>query len=197
MGEVTLFSNRVYIPTAMTGVYGPAEDSLLLLRHAMGRIKGAVLDMGTGSGILAVEAAQEPGVTSVFAIDIDPEAVGVARGRAEDAGVQGKVMFTVGDLFKGLGDARFDWILFNPPYLPSEGEGDEVSWAGGEVGYEVFLRFLAAADEHLNPGGAIIAVVSSRMELDLDEVERKYDVEVLEELPLFFEGLYCLLLRPL
>lgn len=187
----------VHIPTVMTGVYSPAEDSLLLLRHAKGRIKGAVLDMGTGSGVLAVAAAQEPGVSSVLAADIDPEAVRVARGRAEAAGVLGKIMFTVGDLFESLGNARFDWILFNPPYLPSEGETDEASWAGGEVGYEVFLRFLAAADQHLNPGGAIIAVVSSRTELDLDEVERKYSVEILEELPLFFEGLYCLLLRPL
>lgn len=187
----------VHIPTVMTGVYGPAEDSLLLLRHAKGRIKGAVLDMGTGSGVLAVAAAQEPGVSSVLAADIDPEAVRVARGRAEAAGVLGKMMFTVGDLFEGLGDARFDWILFNPPYLPSEGKADEASWAGGEVGDEIFQRFLTTADEHLNPGGTIIAVVSSRTELDLDEVKRKYSVEVLEELPLFFEGLYCLLLRPL
>ncbi len=181
----------------MAEVYRPAEDSILLLRHARSRVSGSVLDMGTGSGVLAIAMASNRRVERVVAVDIDRDAVEVARKRVEDSGVSGRIEFLVGDLFEGLDDERFDWIIFNPPYLPSEGAADEVSWSGGEIGREVIMRFLGGAREHLNPSGAILMVYSSQTGLELENVERDYVVEVLEEMPLFFERLYCLLLRPL
>ena len=114
----------------MARVYRPAEDSLLLLAHARERVHGSVLDMGTGSGFLAVEIASEPLVDEVVAVDIDPEAVKESLKRAEEAGVADKIKFVVSDLFRGLEGRRFNWILFNPPYLPSEGAADEAFWAG-------------------------------------------------------------------
>lgn len=179
----------------MAEVYRPAEDSILLLRHARSRVSGSVLDMGTGSGVLAIAMASNRRVERVVAVDIDRDAVEVARKRAEDSGVSGRIEFLVRDLFEGLDDERFDWIIFNPPYLPSEGAADEVSWSGGEIGREVIMRFLGGAREHLNPSGAILMVYSSQTGLELENVERDYVVEVLEEMPLFFERLYCLLLR--
>lgn len=181
----------------MAGVYRPAEDSMLLLRQALPRVSGSVLDMGTGSGFVAIAVASEPRVNLVVAIDIDPEAIEMARNRAEEAGVSGRIKFLVSDLFGGLKGEKFDWILFNPPYLPSEGITDEVSWSGGETGGEVVLRFLGEAADHLNPGGAVITVISSQTGLDIGEIEMTYDVEILEEETLFFERLFCLLLRPL
>jgi release factor glutamine methyltransferase len=181
----------------MAGIYTPAEDSILLLRRAEARVHGSVLDMGTGSGFLAMAAAQKPEVERVVAVDIDPDTIGLARKRAEGSGVSDRIEFRIGDLFEGMDGESFDCILFNPPYLPSEEGLDEASWSGGEGGGEVIRRFLDAADTHLNPGGAIIMVLSSQTGLDLEEVEEKYSVTVLEELPLFFERLYCLLLRPL
>lgn len=170
---------------------------MLLLRNAEGRIRGSVLDMGTGRGVLAIAAASEPRVTRVVAVDIDPEAVALARGRAEEQGVSERIEFRVGDLFEGLEAEEFDWILFNPPYLPSEGVADEASWSGGESGKEAIERFLGDAISYLKPSGAILIVYSSQTGLDLKAVERDYAVEVLEKLPLFFEVLFCLMLRPL
>ena len=181
----------------MARVYGPAEDSMLLLRNAEGRLRGSVLDMGTGSGIHAIMAAREPEVTRVVAVDIDPEVVELARERAEEQGVSERIEFRVGDLFEGLEAEEFDWILFNPPYLPSEGVADEASWSGGKSGKEVIERFLGDAISYLKPSGAILIVYSSQTGLDLEAVERDYAVEVLEKLPLFFEVLFCLMLRPL
>ncbi|MCW3978245.1 MAG: tRNA (adenine(22)-N(1))-methyltransferase TrmK [Candidatus Bathyarchaeota archaeon] len=181
----------------MVGVYRPAEDSTLLLKHAQAMVSGSVLDMGTGSGILAIAAAQKSEVTRVVAVDIDPDAIKHARSQAEESGVSGRIEFRVGDLFDGMGGEGFDWILFNPPYLPSDGPADEASWSGGTGGSETIRRFLETADGHLNPEGAIIIVHSSRTGLAIEEVEEKYSVKVLEGLPLFFERLYCLLLRPL
>ncbi len=181
----------------MARVYEPAEDSMLLLRNAEGRLRGSVLDMGTGSGIHAIMAAREPKVTRVVAVDIDPEVVEFARERAEKQGVSERIVFRVGDLFEGLETEEFDWILFNPPYLPSEGVADEASWSGGESGKEAIERFLGDAISYLKPSGAILIVYSSQTGLDLEAVERDYAVEVLEKLPLFFEVLFCLMLRPL
>lgn len=170
---------------------------MLLLRHALPRVSGSVLDMGTGSGFIAIAVASEPRVERVTAVDVDPEAVEAARKMAEEACVSCRIEFLVSDLFRGLHDERFDWILFNPPYLPSEGRADEASWSGGERGCEVILRFLNEAPDHLRPGGAIIMVISSQTVVDMGEIEMTYNVETLEELPLFFERLHCLLLRPL
>ncbi len=181
----------------MSVVYEPAEDSMLLLRNAKGRLHGSVLDMGTGSGVLAIAATSEPRVTRVMAVDIDPEAITLARDRAKEQGVTGRIEFRVGDLFEGLEDELFDWILFNPPYLPSEGAANEVSWSGGESGKEVIDKFLGEAISYIKPSGAILMVYSSLTGLDIEAVEREYTVEVLERVPLFFEVLYCILLRPL
>ena len=180
----------------MARVYKPAEDSLLLLAHARVRVHGSVLDMGTGSGFLAVEIASEPRVDEVVAVDVEPEAVKEAVRRAEEAGVADRIDFVVSDLFRGLEDRRFNWILFNPPYLPSEGAADEVSWAGGKVGDEVTMRFLHEAGGYLEPDGAIILVYSSHTGLDLGEVEKMYTVYKLGESSLFFERLVCLMLEP-
>lgn len=180
----------------MGRVYEPTGDSLLLMRHMEQRVRGSVLDMGTGTGVQAIAAASKPEVARVVAVDVNPEAVEAARRRAVEAGVSCKIEFHVGDLFKGLGGERFDWIVFNPPYLPSEGDADKSSWSGGQRGCEVIERFLSEAAGHLRPSGAILLIYSTLTGLNLERVEASYRVEVLEELPLFFERLFCALLRP-
>ena len=180
----------------MAGVYKPAEDTLLLLRHAERLVEGDVLEMGTGSGYIAIELSRLPRVRRVVGVDIDPKAVGMARNNALDAGVSDAVRFLESDLFQNLGDSRFDWILFNPPYLPSEGAIDELSWAGGGKGGELLMRFLSEAPPHLSPGGGILAIVSSQTNFDYEKAERRYKIEVLEEVSLFFETLSCVLFVP-
>jgi release factor glutamine methyltransferase len=177
-------------------VYRPAEDSWLLLKHVEARVSGLVLDMGTGGGIQAITAASKPEVCRVVAVDINPRSVEEAKKRATETGNTSNIEFYIGDLFRGL-RGKFHWILFNPPYLPSEGEADEVSWSSGKRGCEVIEKFLSEAKTHLNVEGAILLVYSTLTGLDLDQVMESYLFEVLEELPLFFEKLFCLLLRPL
>jgi release factor glutamine methyltransferase len=180
----------------MVGIYKPAEDSQLLLQYARNNVKGSVLDMGTGSGFIALELVSEPGVNDIVAVDIDPKAIAVAKKKAKKANVINKIEFIVSDLFDKLKNRKFDWILFNPPYLPSESSLDEISWAGGNEGSEVITRFLEQAFRHLNPKGRIILVSSSFTNLKFDSIKESYDVTVLGKTRLFFETLYCLLLKP-
>ncbi len=150
--------------------------------------------MGTGSGIQAVSAAGKPEVERVVAADVNPSALEASERRAEAAGVGGKISFVLSDLFDEV-EGEFDWILFNPPYLPSEGEGNEASWTGGERGVEIIERFLSKARRYLKPGGSILLVYSSQTGLEEDK-NFGYVWEVLEELPLFYETLYCSRLSP-
>jgi len=178
----------------MPHVYQPAEDSQLLLRHAHPRFNGAVLDMGTGSGYLAVEASRHPSVSSVIAIDINPDAVEATKQRARSRNVD--VDVRLGDLFEPLKDETFDLIMFNAPYLPSEGEPDEPSWSGGYIGKEILERFLKEAINYLKPDGEILVVYSDKTGISDDNLNKNYYFDLLEEYPLFYERLYCVLLRP-
>lgn len=172
----------------MEDVYRPAEDSYLLAKHVESLVSGHVLDMGTGSGIQAVTAAMKLKVESVLAVDINPSALRVAEKRSDDAGVSMKLSFLRSDLFAEV-KGRYDWIIFNSPYLPPEGEIDEHAWAGGAGLIE---RFLSEARGHLEHGGSILLIYSSLSEPDLSG----YDAELLEEIGLFFEKLYCVRLSP-
>ena len=178
---------------SMAGVYKSAEDTLLLLRHAERLVEGDVLEMGTGSGYIAIELSRLPRVRQVVGVDIDPKAVVMARNNALEAGVSNEVRFLESDLFQNFGDSRFDWILFNPPYLPSEGDNDELSWAGGCKGSELLMRFLNEAPPHLSPDGRILAIVSSQTNFDFKKTESQFKIEVLEEVSLFFETLSCVI----
>ena len=178
----------------MENVYRPGEDSYLLARHVRRLVHGEVLDMGTGSGVQAVEAAVKPEVSRVVAVDVSPAAVEAAKRRAESGGVVGKIEFIRSDLFENV-EGVFDWIVFNPPYLPSEGDADEASWAGGETGAETVRRFLHDAHSHLKKRGSVLMVYSGHSGLDEDDF-RGYVVEKLDELSLFFETLFCVALTP-
>jgi release factor glutamine methyltransferase len=177
----------------MSSVYPPSEDSYMLQRHVERLVSGKVLDMGTGSGIQAVTAALKHEVEHVLAVDINPEAIEAARRRASDAGVLHKMAFKKSDLFEEI-DGRFNWIVFNPPYLPYEEGLPDPTWVGGEKGCETIERFLGGARDHLTAGGFILLVYSS--ETGINGGGCGYNWEVLEEKTLFFERLYCARLSP-
>ena len=180
-------------------VYKPAEDSYLLQRHVEREVRGVVLDMGTGSGIQAITAARRPEVTHVVAVDVNPRALEEARKNAALAGVSGKIEFRLSNLFQAVGDEQFDYILFNPPYLPTHPEEsrDEASraWDGGPTGGEAIRRFLREAKHHLKDRGRILLILSTLTGITLEEIAGNYEVKILEEKPLFFEKLLCVSLR--
>lgn len=178
----------------MEEIYKPGEDSYLLQKYVEKLVSGRVLDMGTGSGIQAVSAAAKKRVEHVLAVDVNPAALIASERRALDAGVLGKIEFRLSDLFNNIEDV-FDWIIFNPPYLPSSQSYDEASWAGGDTGGEVIKCFLEEATKYLMAGGSILMIYSSHSGLKEGDFDG-YDVDHLEEIGLFFEKIYCVRLTP-
>ncbi len=157
----------------------PRPDSefvvLECLRLAKALATPRVLDIGTGSGNLAVTVAQQHKGAQVTAVDLSPEAVAVATRNAARHSVAERVRFLLGDLFGPLAPGeRFDFILSNPPYIAHEdipqlppGVRDyepHLALDGGSGGYAVFDRLIAGAPEYLVPGGSLIVEIGSPQE---------------------------------
>ncbi len=139
---------------------------------AKGLAEPRILDIGTGSGNLAVTVAyQHPGAR-VTAVDVSPEALAVAARNAVRHGVADRIRFLTGDLFAPIPSAeRFDFILCNPPYIAREaleslpsGVRDyepHLALDGGPGGFTVFDRLLAQAADYLMPGGYLILEIGA------------------------------------
>ncbi len=115
-----------------------------------------VLDMGTGSGVGAVFAAQW--TEWVTAVDINPAAVRCARINVLLNEVEDRVAVREGDLFTAVSNETFDVILFNPPYFRGQPKNslDRAFRAD-----DVIERFIGQMHEHLNPDGCALVLLSS------------------------------------
>jgi release factor glutamine methyltransferase len=187
---------RPMIPTAPAPinndeVYQPAEDTFLLLKAAIAEARpvDSVLEIGCGSSFISQELGAK--VSRLLATDINPHAVRAARAK--------EVEVIRADLLRGI-RGKFDLILFNAPYLPTQPEERTGHWIdraldGGESGRETVDRFIADLSGHLRPGGRALLLISSLT--GLAEVQQTaeaagFAVEVVEEEGCFFERLYVL-----
>lgn len=157
----------------------------LVEEHAFGR----VLDMGTGSGILAFTAAEN--AESVLAVDIDEEAVKQVNRSAKNLRMR-NLKAIQSDLFSKV-KTKFNTIIFNPPYLPNCAEAKDSTIDGGANGWEVIGKFLEKAPHYLRQDGIILLLFSSftnKLEVDQLIKKNKFQFEQIGELPLDFEELY-------
>ena len=161
------FNRRIHFDVLLLdvndNVYEPAEDSFFFATNLIIKPDQVVLDLGTGSGILAIIAAKK--AQYVLAVDLNPYAIRCAKENAELNKIQ-NMAFLQGDLFTALKDGtKFDLILFNAPYLPSE-EGEDStwigrSWAGGANGRVVLDRFIPQVPSYLKPHGRVLLMQST------------------------------------
>lgn len=174
-------------------VYDPQEDSTMLEKYVRQYAKGRVLDVGTGSGIQSIAAAQNKNVASVLATDIQKGVIDYCKKCIKNR----KIRFVQSDLFKSV-KGRFSTIIFNPPYLPQELKLRDLTLEGGKKGYEVIERFLSGANEFLETDGIILMVFSSlaKKEKIWEFIKNSLlDFEELEKQHIFFEDIHAYLLR--
>ena len=132
-----------------------------------GRLK--LLDVGTGSGCIALALASELPHAEIHACDISDEALEIARVNAARLALGGKVLFRKSDLLSVYSDELFDFVISNPPYV---GECDaekvqkqvrefepKVAVFSGREGMEIYRRLVPQACEHLRPGGWFVAEI--------------------------------------
>jgi methylase of polypeptide subunit release factors len=115
-----------------------------------------VLDMGTGSGVCALVAAQR--ARQVVAVDLNPAAVRCARLNAQLNRCAHKVDVRCGDLFAPVAGERFDLILFNPPFLTGTPQTDyDRAWRS----MDAVPRFAAGLRQHLSDSGRALVLLST------------------------------------
>lgn len=139
-------------------VYEPCEDSFLLAQEALSLIKDSdrILEVGCGSGLICA-AIKNNTHARITGIDINPHAAKCTKDNGVEA-IRGDLLSCI----KG----KYDMIIFNPPYLPTEDEERTSDWInvaldGGNDGREIINRFLMEARHHLVENGRILMLVSS------------------------------------
>ena len=161
--------------------------------------KLSVLDMGTGSGILALAAAISKKVSRVVFADTSISALKLARQNLDSNQglVSAECSFVKTDLFSKIPKGeKFDIIMFNPPYLPQGGEKADMkkTWYGGKDGMDATIKFLEHAKNHLNNSGAILLVWSSfaNTERLLSYLsEHKIHIHSEKKIHIFFEDIFA------
>jgi ribosomal protein L3 glutamine methyltransferase len=133
-----------------------------------------VLDLCTGSGCLAILAARHFPNAEVDAVDISGNALEVAARNVADYGLEGRVRLYRGDLFKPLGEKRYDLIISNPPYVDARGMAElppecraepRLAFDGGADGLDLIRRILEQAGPHLAAEGGLVCEVGRGREV--------------------------------
>jgi release factor glutamine methyltransferase len=163
----------------------PETEILVMeaIRLAGPRPESTLVDVGTGSGAIAITVAKRvPGVR-VVAIDISPEALQVARDNARRHGVADRIDFRQGDLLAPLAAGeKPDLIVSNPPYIPTDAlpmlapdvrdYEPKLALDGGPGGYRIISRLLDQAATRLRPGGHLLIEIDAAQEQTVGQLIR-------------------------
>jgi release factor glutamine methyltransferase len=187
-------TSAVLIPRPETETLVAAALKLLRVRP-----DAALLDIGTGSGAIALAVAANAPLARITASDVSPDALAVAGRNAARLGLTERVEFRLCDLFEPAdGDpplGRFDLIVSNPPYieddqlatLPPEISRYEprLALAGGGDGLDFYRGIMSGIVEHLNEAATVIFEIGSKQSEVVAEIVREAgasDVVILEDL---------------
>ena len=149
-----------------------------------------IVDVGTGSGCIALALAKEFLQAEIFAVDISPSALEIARANAARLQLEGRVQFREGDLLMGFADGSFDFVVSNPPYV-GDSEEDQVQLEvrkfeprnavfAGPSGTEVIARLIPQAREALKKGGWLVMEISGSIANDVKEMMRDWEEVVIK-----------------
>ena len=153
-------------------MYELGDDSYLMEKYVKRFAIGKVLDVGCGSGILMRAALTKS--KSAEGVDIDDESVNFCKKQGLDV--------KKSDLFSNV-KGKFDFVIFNPPYLPKD-EIKDKDLVGGKYGWETIERFFLGVREYLNKNGKLLIVFSSLTNKEkVDEIilENGFKFRLLEE----------------
>ena len=163
-GRTFLCDKRALIPR-------PETEQLveIALEMVKGKTSPKILDVGTGSGVIAITLALQLTEAEVHAIDLSTDALALAAANAERHGLADRVRFHQADLLPS-GDTKFDLIVANLPYIPAaeiaalspEVRHDPLAALdGGPDGLDLVRRSIDMAPERLTPGGALLLEIGA------------------------------------
>jgi release factor glutamine methyltransferase len=144
----------------------PRPETEVLVEQALQRLPcdraAAVLDLGTGSGAIALAIAAERPAVKITAVDISAAALEVAMQNGRELGLS-RIDWRLGDWFAALSGERFDMIVANPPYVAAADPAlrlltaePRIALCGGPTGLEALTKIAAGAPAHLHDRGWLI-----------------------------------------
>jgi release factor glutamine methyltransferase len=159
----------------------PRPETELLVELVAGRKPRKIVDVGTGSGCIAIALAKKLPEAEITALDVSPEALEVARGNAAMHQFEKNIRFLEGDLLQALPDSFVvDAIVSNPPYiaagelakLPKEVRDFEPvrALAAGEDGLKVIRRLVMDARRILSPSGFVALEIGAGQRAAVEEI---------------------------
>ena len=162
---------RVIVPRSFIGElldshFGSESEGGSLIDDPAG--VASVLDLCTGSGCLAILAARAFPQAHIDAVDISKDALDVAARNVAEYDLGERVTLHWGDLFKPIGDSRYDLIVTNPPYVDARGMAalprechaePKLAFDGGADGLDIIRRILKEAARHLTPQGGLLCEI--------------------------------------
>ena len=179
-------------------VLTPRPETEVLIETALNHMSSAsknILDLGTGSGVLAVVMAKEINECKVTAIEIDSKALNVAKKNATNHGMRDRIKFLCGDLREADWEGPYSMILSNPPYIPSrdiekimpEVQHYEPRKAldGGVMGMEFYKTIIPRAIDQLEENGILILEIGHSQTYAvtalLDKISGYQKIEVIKD----------------
>ncbi len=167
LGKVEFYGLEIEISPE---VLIPRPETELLVDLALGHRPDTVVDVGTGSGCIAVALAKHLPHATVYAIDVSPAALAVARRNSERHGVEQRIQFIVGDLLSRR-PSPVDLIVSNPPYVSSDDWASlppsichhepRLALDGGPDGLDVIRRLISQSQGLLEPGDGLLMEIGA------------------------------------
>jgi release factor glutamine methyltransferase len=166
LGEQEFFHVKLKVDRRALIPRPETEQLCELITQQLPHPPGTILDLGTGSGAIALSLAVFYPQAAVTGLDVSAEALALARENAAALGLDGRVRFLESDWFGAIEpSARFDLIIANPPYLSEAEAADtapevrshepQAALSAGPDGGEALVRILEAAPRHLGEGGLL------------------------------------------
>ena len=162
-GLTFLCDKRALVPRPETEELVELVQSKIENRSKSDGRLSTIVDVGTGSGVIALSLAKKFPEAKVFAVDVSEAALTLARENATRLGLSDRVEIRRGDLLEDL-DERFDVIVANLPYVARKDRQSlarevlhdpEIALFAGEHGNEIIHRLIEQAPSHLEPGGLL------------------------------------------
>ena len=172
---------RVFIPRPETELL---VEAVIKAAESLNQASLKILDLGTGSGNIAVTLAKNLRYSMVTSVDVSPEALALAGDNARDNGVDGSIEFLESDLFTVLyndlpGGARYDIIVSNPPYIPTfqmnrltfdVQQEPRIALDGGKDGLDFYRRIIKEGPYFLKKAGMIFLEIGDGQAEDIQEM---------------------------